>query len=174
MVEIAEKIFEDNMKDINFVHFVLCDLRDSFPEYFSRLEEFYHLDGKLILKKFDSSKEDLRKIEKDFTSLIDAVNKFNGDRRLVIKRTNNELMPRFNPSTIEILEKGTLEQKVEFFLHHIDQREKDNADNISNIAKIWESSSVKKFDADIKTVREKSIGFVKKGLLFITTKEQQK
>lgn len=174
LIENAHTIFEDNTKDINFIYCILYDFKEKHPDYIAKMEQFYGKDIDYILKKFEDSKEDLRKAENGFLEMIESVNKFNkGGRPLVAPKTNPKILPKTNPEVVEILKNGHLDDKTRILLDFINKREKKNSENISDIKKFWEGSSEKQFEDDINSLRKNSITFIKEGLLRILTKQKQ-
>jgi len=169
----AGYVFEDNTKDINFIYFMVSNFKEKHPDYISKIEEFYQMDIEHILKKFIDSKNDLRKVERDFEQMVDAINKFNGDRSLILPKTNSKALPKLRPEVLEILKNGSLEDKRQILLDYIDNREKKNNVNVSETTKLWDSPSRKNFEGDINNLRDNSIGFIKHGLLAVATKEEQ-
>lgn len=171
LAENASCVFENNTKDLNFIYFMINDFRKKHPDYISKLENFYQMSILQILKKFIDSKTDLKKIERDFAQMLDSINKFSRDRSLTLSKINPNIMPNLKPEVNELLKTGSLEDKIQFLLDYITKREKSNNDSMSETIKLWDNISRKKFQDDINDLREKSIGFIKKGFLSVSTKE---
>lgn len=171
LAENASCVFENNTKDLNFIYFMINDFRKKHPDYISKLENFYQMSILQILKKFIDSKTDLKKIERDFAQMLDSINKFSRDRSLTLSKINPNIMPNLKPEVNELLKTGSLKDKIQFLLDYITKREKSNNDSMSETIKLWDSISRKNFQDDIEKLREKSIGFIKKGFLSVSTKE---
>ena len=169
----AGYVFEDNIKDINFIYFLVSNFKEKHPDYISKIEKFYQMDIEHILKKLIDSKDDLRKIESDFEQMVNLINKFNGNHSLILQKTNPKALPKLRPEVVEILKTGSLADKRQILLDYIDTREKKNNVNVSETIKLWDSPSRKNFEGDINNLRDNSIGFIKRGLLAVTTKEEQ-
>lgn len=165
----ASSVFESNMKDINFIHLMISNFRENYPDYILKIEEYYQMDIEQILKKFTDSKTDLIKIIRDFEQMIDSINKFNQDRALNLTKVRISALPKFSSEVVEMLKTGSLEEKIDFLLAYIDKSNKNNSDYVSNTIKEWDSPSRKKFEGDIEELRNNSIEFFKQGLLSVPT-----
>ncbi len=165
----ASSVFESNMKDINFIHLMISNFRENYPDYILKIEEYYQMDIEQILKKFTDSKADLIKIIRDFEQMIDSINKFNQDRALNLTKVRISALPKFSSEVVEMLKTGSLEEKIDFLLAYIDKSNKNNSDNVAYTIKEWDSPSRKEFEGDIEELRNNSIEFFKQGLLSVPT-----
>lgn len=165
----ASSVFESNMKDINFIHLMISNFRENYPDYILKIEEYYQMDIEQILKKFTDSKADLIKIIRDFEQMIDSINKFNQDRALNLTKVRISALPKFSSEVVEMLKTGALEEKIDFLLAYIDKSNKNNSDYVAYTIKEWDSPSRKEFEGDIEELRNNSIEFFKQGLLSVPT-----
>lgn len=165
----ASSVFESNMKDINFIHLMISNFRENYPDYILKIEEYYQMDIEQILKKFTDSKTDLIKIIRDFEQMIDSINKFNQDRALNLTKVRISALPKFSSEVVEMLKTGSLEEKIDFLLAYIDKSNKNNSDYVAYTIKEWDSHSRKEFEGDIEELRNNSIEFFKQGLLSVPT-----
>ena len=165
----ASSVFESNMKDINFIHLMISNFRENYPDYILKIEEYYQMDIEQILKKFTDSKNDLIKVIRDFEQMIDSINKFNQDQALNLTKVRISALPKFRSEVVEMLKTGSLEEKIDFLLAYIDKSNKNNSDYVAYTIKEWDSPSRKKFEGDIEELRNNSIEFFKQGLLSVPT-----
>ncbi len=173
LIQNASLLFESNIKDINFIHFMISNFRKEYPDYIINIENFYNVDIQHILEKFNESKTDLMKVSRDFRQMLDSINKFNQDHSLILPKLNLNVFPKFSKETLEGLTKSSLDKKIEFLLKYIDKSEKNNSANLDEIIKLWDSISRKNFEGDINDLRKKSIGFIKQAFLSVPTVQKQ-
>ncbi len=171
-IKSAGELFENTTKDINMVGVFLSIIRKKHPSYLKKIEEFYNKDITQINNVLTSSKDDLRHIEKDVNEIVYKMCRYEGIGAINIK-TKSDILPKLKPETIEILNNGKLQDKVDFLLNYIKVRDSICDNNIADMSKVWESPSKKKLEGNIYDVREHSIGFIKKALLNVPAVEDQ-
>ncbi len=169
LTKYASLIFESNMKDINFICFIISNFKEKHPDFVLKIEDFYQMNIDQILKKFIDSKTDLIKVIRDFEQMIHSINKFNEDHSLILSKVNTKILPKFKSEVLEFLKTGSIEDKIKFLLEYIKNSDENNSVYVAEIIKLWNSPSRKEFESNIDGLRKKSIDFIKQVFLSIQT-----